>query len=421
MGAALPASAQTSLSIYGIIDTGIHIANTGNGNQYNLASGISDGSRLGFKGTEELGGGFKAIFNLEARFEADTGANTNAYPTANVGTALFANTAPIFGLLGPFGPALREGLLARLQSDRIVNPNAALFDRTSTVGLVTPVGAILLGRQYTPGYEILAMSDAFEAGTAGGWGNITAGIGGYTTTGVAVRANDAIQYRLQLPSGFGASLMYAVSDNDSANAGFSTGSLNYSKRFWGANAKYQANGLNVGVAYNTEDDQTGNKSLSSWTAGGSYALGNAKFFAGYHRMRNDNSILGEAVRAQLAASPVPIPASIISALATTIGENAELDADSYTLGMHYRFGSSRAMAAVSRTDDNRATNARATLYAVGYNYYLSKRTDLYGIAAHVENDNTAQYGLGGAGYTGGFSTEPGQDTNAVQLGIRHRF
>jgi general bacterial porin, GBP family len=414
-----PAWAQTNFTVYGLIDTGVHIANTGNGSQANLASGIAEGSRIGFKGTEELGNGFKAIFTLESRFEADTGGNMNGYPTADVGTSLLTGTDSVLQLLGPAGGVVRTALIQRLHSEKIVNPNDALFDRTAMVGLITPAGAILLGRQYTPGYEVLALSDPFEAGTAGGWGNIAGGIGGYTTTGVAIRASDAIQYRLQLPNGFGASLMYAISGNDSANNGTGTGSLNYSKRFWGANARYQANGWNVGIGYNTEDDQTGNKSLTSLTIGGSYAVGNAKLFAGYHHMRNDNSALIGIANKELPEQGVPVP--IASALATIIGNNAKLDANSYTVGMHYTFGSSRFITAISQTDDKLSTDAKATLFAVGYNYYLSKRTDLYGVVAHVENENTAQYGLGGAGYTSGFSSEPGQDANAVQLGIRHRF
>lgn len=87
---ALPAWAQTNVTLYGLLDTGVHVVNAGVGTQYNLASGIAEGSRFGIKGTEELGNGFKAVFNLEARFETDTGANTNGYPTSNVGEALFA-------------------------------------------------------------------------------------------------------------------------------------------------------------------------------------------------------------------------------------------------------------------------------------------------------------------------------------------
>lgn len=406
---AVPAWAQTHISLYGIVDAGLHMANTGNGTQINLASGIADGSRIGFKGTEELVKGYKAIFNLEARFETDTGESGNGYPTSNVGTALTA------GLQANVPTAL----VPALQPARIVNPNNALFDRISMLGLITPGGAILLGRQYTPGYEILALSDTFETGTAGGWGNITASTGGFATTGVAIRANDALQFRIQTPNGFGAAIMYALSDTVNANARTGTGSINFSRRFWGANVKYRANGFNVGIGYNSEEDQVGNKSLTTWTLGGSYAIGNAKLFAGYHRMRNDNSVLIGAINSALLVQGTPLATA--AGIAAQVGRNARIDAESYTLGMHYSIGSGRIMAAVSRTDDNLPANAQAVLYALGYNYYLSKRTDLYGIAAHVSNRNTAQYGLGGAGYTGGFTSQPGQGANALQIGIRHKF
>jgi predicted porin len=353
--------------MYGLVDAGVHIANTGNGSQTNLASGIADGSRLGFKGSEDLGGGYKAVFNLEMRFETDTGASGNGYPTADIGTALTT------GLPATIAAAL----VPSLQPNRIINADSALFDRTSIVGLITPVGAFLLGRQYTPGYEVLAMADTFEAGTAGGWGNIAGGTGGFATTGVAIRTNSALQYRLQFPSGFGASLMYAISDTESASSRDGVGSLNYSKRFWGGNVRYQANGVNVGLAYNTEDDQTGNKSLSSWTLGGSYVLGSAKVFASYHRMRNDNSVLTDAVEDALAERAPLLPSAQRTIIANTVGQNGRLDADSYTLGMHYSVGSGRVMAAVSHTEDNLPTDAKATLYAVGYNWHSPGRTDTF--------------------------------------------
>src|SRR5262245_34695585 len=80
--------AQSNITLYGIVDTGVHYIDAGGGSRYNLASGISEGSRIGFKGTEDIGQGLKAIFTLEARFEADTGGIGNGYPTSNQGVAL---------------------------------------------------------------------------------------------------------------------------------------------------------------------------------------------------------------------------------------------------------------------------------------------------------------------------------------------
>ncbi len=401
------AQAQTNLSIYGIVDTGIHIGKNGGGTQYNLASGISDGSRIGFKGTEELGNGYKAVVNLEARFEADNGGYSNTYFSPHFSESLLA------GLPGPVQDILRPGT----RPARVVNPNLSLFDRTSMLGLVTPAGAVLLGRQYTPGYEIGVMGDSFEAGTAAGWGNIVSGTGGIFTAGVALRASDAIQYRVQTPSGFGASLMYAKSDEASARAGTGTGSINRSKRLWGGNLKYQANGLNVGVGYNSEDNQNGEKSLTTWTLAGSYEFGNAKVFAGYHRMKNDNP----AIRQSLADQGAALGLSLNHPVVVRVNENAKLDAESYSIGMQYKIGSGRITTGISHTDDDRPAGAKVTLYGLGYNYYLSKRTDLYAIVAHADNNDAAQYALGGAGYAGGFTSTRGQDATAYQFGIRHRF
>jgi predicted porin len=386
------AYAQTNVTVYGVVDAGLQISKFGNGTQTNLASGMADGSRLGFKGSEDLGDGYKTVFNLEARIELDTGANSNGYPVpSNVGQALI-NGLP---------SATAAALTPFLQPEKIVNPSGALFDRTSMLGLITPYGGILLGRQYTPGYEVLAGADTFEAGTAAGWGSITGGTGGFLTSGVALRANHSAQYRLQLPKGFSMAAMYGSND---------TGSLNVAKRFWGMNVKYQAKGWNAGIGYNTEEDPVGNRSLASLVAGGSYTQGNVKVFAGFLKMKNEHSPLEPLL--------APLTGATIAAI---IGENAKLDAYSYTLGMHYRAGSGRIMTSISRTHNRLRTDSDVTLYGLGYDYNLSKRTDVYAVTAYAGNEAHAQYGLGGAGFTGGFTSQPGQDAAVIQLGMRHKF
>lgn len=87
LAAGLPAHAQSSVTIYGIIDQGLSKANNGTtpaallpgraaGDAWNLKAGNT--SRLGFRGTEDLGGGNYTRFQLEHRFVADTGAPSNA-------------------------------------------------------------------------------------------------------------------------------------------------------------------------------------------------------------------------------------------------------------------------------------------------------------------------------------------------------
>lgn len=69
------AAAQSSVTLYGIIDTGLNYTNNvGGHSQTEIASGHVNGSRWGLRGTEDLGGGNKAVFQLENGFAGDTGA-----------------------------------------------------------------------------------------------------------------------------------------------------------------------------------------------------------------------------------------------------------------------------------------------------------------------------------------------------------
>lgn len=434
---AAPVLAQSSITIYGIADAGIQISNNGKGNNAKLVSGIADGSRLGFKGTEDMGGGYKAIFTLEARVELDTGSNKAGNVSDYQGFALTKGmNFPDFGSPALKGAAAQTlaGVRSALQPALNVNatsaavlakgggPDGGIFDRTAMVGLITPVGAILAGRMYTPAYEIFAAADTFESGTAGGWGNITGGTGGLLTAGMAIRSNNSLQYRIQLPNGIGGAVMYGVE-----NSGY----VGLDKHFYAANLKYTANGLNVGAAYNYGTNQDGKRGLVTATIGGSYTLGDMKFFAGYQDMQNENSILlpvfyeawDTGILPGLTAGGVPAPvrAAWTSVFKTNVARNFVLDAASASVGMHYQIGAARIMGSVSYQDDRTLFNSDATQYAIGYDYNLSKRTDVYTVLGYIKNSNDAQYAPGAASASGGFTSAPGVSGRALQIGIRHKF
>ncbi len=409
---AAPVLAQSSVQIYGIADAGIMKTQ---GESTKIVSGIADGSRLGFKGTEDIGGGYKAIFNLEARIELDTGTQTPSLINNNDGLYLLKGMQSL--------PAsIRAGLAAQLKGFGVaaVNPEKALFDRTAMVGLITPVGAVLLGRMYTPGYEVFAAADTFENGTAGAWGGITGGSAGFTALGADIRSQKSIQYRIATPSGFGASLMYGAK-----NSGY----LGRYNKFMGSAVTYKANGFDIGLGHNRGYDQDDNKSLTTTTIGGSYTMGDFKFFAGYHDQKNLHSVLRKeyiaawdsTVAPSLAPLGVPTATALRNVFVTNITNNTQIDANSVQIGMHYKIGAGRIMASVARQNDRTASNSDATLVAVGYDYNLSKRTDVYTVLANIRNNNDGQYTPGAAGAPGGFGKVPGEDTRAVQVGIRHRF
>jgi predicted porin len=409
------ALAQTSVQIYGIADAGVMWQK---GGPTKIYSGGADGSRLGLRGSEDLGNGYKAIFNLEARVELDTGSQQPTLMNDNPGRYLLRGMERI-------PVAIRDRLQAAIQPPGApaVNQEKALFDRTSMVGLITPIGAVLLGRMYTPGYEVFNMADAFESGTAGTWGHVTGGTAGFTALGADIRSQEAIQYRIALPNGLGGSVMYGA-----RNSGY----LGRYNKFRAGAMTYKANGFDVGVGYNHGYDQQNRPSLRTLTVGGSYALGESwKFFAGFHSQRNENSALipdylqgwDTAVGPALTAQGIPVPTQrfLRGIFADAISANTKQDARSYQVGVHYKIGNGRIVASYAHQNDRTASNSDADLYALGYNYYLSKRTDLYTALAFIKNDNEAQYSPGTSGNPGGFTEAPGADGRALQLGIRHRF
>lgn len=78
---AASAYAQSNVTVYGIVDTGVEYVNNANASKNSLvrlSSGAMNTSRLGFRGTEDLGGGLKAVFQLESGFKVDTGAQDTA-------------------------------------------------------------------------------------------------------------------------------------------------------------------------------------------------------------------------------------------------------------------------------------------------------------------------------------------------------
>lgn len=434
---AAPVMAQTNVTLYGILDAGIQVSNNGKGTQTKMVSGIADGSRIGFKGTEDMGGGYKAIFNLEARVEVDTGSNKAGNLSDYQGYALTKGmNFPDFGSPALRGAAaqtlaaVRSGLQPKYNVNATPSqilalgggPDGGLFDRTAMVGLITPVGAVLAGRMYTPAYEIFNAADTFESGMAGSWGGITGGTGGLLTTGMAIRSNKSVQYRIELPNGIGGALMYGFK-----NSGY----IGLDKDFLAGNIKYKANGFDVGIGYNRGTNTDGSTGLETTTFGGSYSVDAFKFFAGYQIMKNENSILLPAffgiwdteITPGLKAGGVPAPvvAAWTSIFRTNITKNFKLDANSYSLGMHYKVGNGRIMASYSHQDDKTLSNSDVTQYGLGYDYNLSKRTDVYAVYGYVKNQNDGQYAPGAASASGGFTELPGQPGRAFQFGIRHRF
>ncbi|MCU0939500.1 MAG: porin, partial [Burkholderiaceae bacterium] len=325
-------SASTgSVELYGVIDLGLERSDVGTESATRLQSGISAGSRWGIRGRENLGGGYAAIFTLEGRIEADTGSTSNngalyyCRPAGSTATPSCPGVGSI-GLTGATAAAV-TGALNAISNDLLtqfanVNSVGALFDRQAYVGLITPFGAVLAGRQYTPGYEIMNKFNSFADATAGQFGQE------FST--VTIRANNALQYRAEM-SGFTLSLMYGFGGTE-INRSERTSDPQTGDDFYGANLQYATNTFSVGIGYNhnyvlTRRDPTkADTGMETLNVGGTLTLGSAKLFAMYMSRKNDNPLVTPLDLQQIVIAG-GTPAGINTLLTPLIARANRLDLD----------------------------------------------------------------------------------------------
>lgn len=429
-----------NIELYGIIDVGVERVDVGSVTNTRLQSGMSAGSRWGLRGRENLGGGYTAIFTLESRFEADTGTVNNNGGTFYCGGTAAAPVCPgvsAIGLTGATAAAVTAGMNAVsadvLRQFSNVNSAGALFDRQAFAGLITPFGAVLAGRQYTPGYEIVNKFNSFADATAGQLGQE------FST--LTIRANNALAYRAEM-SGFTLSLMYGFGGTETARSE-RTDAPTKGDDFYGANLQYAAQNFSVGIGYNqnyvvTRAQPTrASKGMETLNIGGTFSLGDGKLFAQYMSRKNDNPVVTPLDLQQLVIAGGS-PAGIGALLTPIVARANRVDLDGmrgfvgptdttvYHLGMTWRLGNGTLLAAYNNAKDTARSqwatqDAKVNHYALGYSYDLSKRTQLYGTYALAQNSGQSRMALGAAGYAGGWTTGFGEDASALQIGMRHSF
>lgn len=403
-GAAVAQTTPPPVTIYGIVDGGF-VHTTGLANQKNqVVSGIMEGSRFGLRGNEDIGGGYRAIFTMEHRLELNTGSGSNRPPTGTQ-TPDRLNQAALLGLPTALQPAV-TGVANNIGQTLGVNLPGRFWDRQVYVGLVTPFGAILAGRQYTPAYEISATFDAL-----GTQSSLAAGQVASVPSSIDIRVSNALQYRIVL-GGLTASAMYSFGDPATV-AGNSK-----ANRFGGAMVMYKTGPYAVGLGYNQRNNDVGQESLKSMVIGASAGIGPGTLSALYGTVEDDNpsgvsTIAGSLTPLVGAAGAVLVQGAFTEAL--------KQDGVLMHIGYKMPIGGNTLYVAYSAYNDKRAPNADVASYGVAYTYALSKRTDINAVLTHFDNKNLAQAAPGQAGFLGGFTSSAGKDSNSLALGIRHRF
>lgn len=353
------AFAQSSVTMFGIIDTGFgYFKGDGNGNQKVMRNSGLNSSRFGVRGSEDLGGGLKANFWAEMGMNTDDGSgqatNTNNQPSGT-GTA----TAGTQGLT---------------------------FNRRMFVGMSGGFGEFRLGRNYTPIFMQITSNDPF--GTNGVGDTKIYATTGLTTTAApqtGVRASNQFEYLT--PSGIGGVYVhaaYALGENASTAGNANDG------RSLGGRVGWAGGPADISVAYNkttyAQSATQGNYTVMG--VGGTLTFGAFKPMFQYVRHEID-----------LAAGTDP-------------------ERDDWLVGLLMTFGATDIRMSYNNYNikSPAGTIDDARQIALGAVYNLSRRTAFYGTVAQMDNKS------GGLAFaTGRATTELGGKTLGVDLGIRHSF
>jgi predicted porin len=265
---ALPlfAHAQTNVTIYGVMDAAIAVEDSdapGEDRRTVINSGNQSSSRIGFRGTEDLGNGLKALFNIEAGVALDTGA-----------------------------------------------ADSALFGRRAVVGLQGAFGTLTVGREYSPIAAVAAASDILGQGMYGS--NLSA----FGTNRLTRRLANSVNYKSDAMSGFTVNAAYSAGER----------SVEPSGDLMGVSLEYKNGGLYLGGGYHVLErlatgddkeyafgagysfgafeikgnylvaDQTGaNNEYKNTNLGAAYTAGPNKFFLNFQQQKLESGAKGNTV------------------------------------------------------------------------------------------------------------------------------
>lgn len=366
------AFAQTNVTIYGSVDAGYAYrfdaenrlpANAGNSNtRSSVDTGQSAGNRLGFKGTEDLGNGLKAVFLLEQGFSFDGSAGANA------------------------------------QGGRT-------FGRQAYVGLAGGFGTAIAGRLYTPFFSLWSSADPFAAGTVGQARNVWSSGAGVDGLLDPVRVDNAVAYVSPNFGGFDVTLAYSngtgigdavTAENANNNARNNT--------VYAVLAKYAAGPVNVGlnvhrIAAGSGIANATAKNVDNYTLAGTFDAKVVKL----HALATYNIVDSSAARADFTGS-------------------------NYMLGLSVPVGKATIKTSVNYSDfngeANNALKGTAVQYALGADYALSKRTNVYTAYSLLDSNSaraTTVMGVNDAQGNGGVAATGNPFQQGFQIGVRHQF
>jgi predicted porin len=375
------AHAQSSVTLYGLIDESVQYVNNATpagGSLVQLFGGNLQGSRFGLKGTEDLGGGLKAIFQLENGFDINTG-------------------------------KLQQG--------------GALFGRQAFVGLTGDSwGTFTAGRQYDP------LVDMVQPLTGDNYfGSTFATPGDVDNNDNSFRVINSLKYVSPVWSGLQIEGMYAL-----GGVAGSTGS----GQTWAGAATYATGPFSIAAGYLHADNSN---SLATRTAAGGWSSTSGGTFdtafpadAGINSAYAYSKSIGIASAAvQYVAGPFTGNLSYSNAQYKPDAQSGFATTQKFNVGRAY-LGyqvTPAALLGIGYAYTKGTGDASATYHQVslGGDYSLSKRTDLYVVGAwqHAsgeQRDPTTGELVSATASIGSYGNQSSTDNQVmVSVGIRHKF
>lgn len=367
--------AQSSVSVYGVLDQSYYGVNSSSGatqTQNGLNSSGTATSRFGLKGSEDLGGGLKAGFNLESQVSLSSGA---------VGSSSTGATQATSG-------------------------TSEVFNRAANLSLSNNLGELKVGRQATPVYDAVTKADALGINSLGLINNFVAAstlfgtnaitgqnagtnIGGASANGTIPNLySNGVSYTTPTVGGVNASLFTSPGSGNTTttNTGaIRDGVVNF-------NGSGSLKGLNAVAGYGTTDSASGAPAMSRSLIGANYTWDKFKFSVAKVSLKFTNSVFG-----------------------TVVGNNTDIT----NTGVKYQLTAPLSVGVSYTVAQDKITAAnKSSTTGVVANYDLSKRTALYAFAGQTVNSGasamTPIYGSSAVGTAG-------VNNMGYAAGIRHAF
>ncbi|MEB8434075.1 porin [Cocleimonas sp. KMM 6892] len=322
-------------------------------------------------GATKIYGELHASFDkLDADSSAVSNADTLSLNSSVLGVKGLQNVNKNLNFIYNFEVGFQSDRGVESTAEGLVNSNKDLIEnRNQVIGLAGKFGAVIVGRYDTPFKTLGAKADLFWHSQLGQNRNLT------NPSQWDLRADRIVVYQTPRLDGFQGTVAYSSDIGDAADSSA-----------FSANGIYKIGDFRVGAAYERQDLDNVNAEPNAIRLMTRYQKGPLTVVGFYQNENNETEETGIA------------------------------DATVFGVGASYRIGKGKIKGQYYSRDVSGTSND-PDLIAIGYDYRIAKKTDVYAQFARV----TEGYRLGGADHGAGVYSTTSGDADGVSLGVRYKF